>query len=992
MAPPKYSILVPVNRTPELTVPCLASLRRSLSPDETGECEVILADNANSAATTDEIARIGRTLFADRFMCLRQDSELGVSALLNRAAERANGEYLVFLDNSLIAMSGWLTALAGDFAEHPGLGASAATRVYKSDSPAGPFVDYLGSFVSLDGKPENIYRGVPLAWEYVKKRRFFQTVSGRCLLMPRKLFESLGGFNENYTRAFEDTDLTARLHLAGYRLTVNPSALCVVNDEYSAPSGAFYAPDENLFKAEFSGKLTPDLHLLSADDGFSLRLTPWLHLLPEQAGRPGPAPSTFSGMSIAELRKTVVSHPFAEEAHMALAHKLRQAGLAGQTYDVLRAASMLRPEADLLMSAFSAAIDTRSQKNIEEQFINLFSEIRAFDSYLLVAEKQKELCEKYGIDSLAEQYDTWLKTAENFYSELYLPLMRKARDFSENVLSPGTSYLDYAIWRELAYSPRIKAGKGSAKRPGKEIGISVIMPVYNPKLEHLHEAVESVFRQSHDKWELCIADDCSTDPEVLDYLKNLQERDKRVKVAFRTENGHISRSSNTALELAGYEFCALMDQDDLITDNALETVAEAIFNNPRGMLFYSDEDKINEQGNYREAYLKPDWDASLICCQNYVSHLSVYNTARLRQINGFRPGLEGSQDYDLLLRFVDGLPAESIVHIPEILYHWRIHSDSTAFSMTTKPYVFASTVKAIEEYLAKSGVQAKVGKVPGCSFHRPYFLLPSEKALVSIIIHADENTPGTDPIRSLSSNTSYGNIEFVIVHDENQPESLKDHLASLANKYGNVRVLTAEPGTSWGQKSNQAAAAAHGKLLGFIEQSVRPISKYWLEYLAGQLLNRHVGACGAKIVLQDETVHNTGYDCDGTVLSANYRYLHCDAIGPGAMNKLTRKVATTDPRLLFCRRETFNQLSGFDESMNVCAAVDFCLRLPQRGLSAIVDPLVIFSFVKDFRPEPWENDGRLADAGLMREWADKLPSFHPYLKFAKSNLTYSYDI
>lgn len=201
--------------------------------------------------------------------------------------------------------------------------------------------------------------------------------------------------------------------------------------------------------------------------------------------------------------------------------------------------------------------------------------------------------------------------------------------------------------------------------------ISVLVPVYNPRLEWLRECLDSVLAQSYPHWQLCIVDDASTDPEVRQVLAEYAERDARVRVVFREENGNICAASNSALELVEGEFVALLDHDDTLSPGALFRVAQALHRHPDAGLLYSDEDKLNEAGERFDPHFKPQWNPDLLLAQNYISHLGVYRTGLVREVGGFRQGTEGSQDHDLVLRVTARLLPEQIVHIPHVLYHWR---------------------------------------------------------------------------------------------------------------------------------------------------------------------------------------------------------------------------------------------------------------------------------------------------------------------------------
>jgi len=262
--------------------------------------------------------------------------------------------------------------------------------------------------------------------------------------------------------------------------------------------------------------------------------------------------------------------------------------------------------------------------------------------------------------------------------------------------------------------------------------VSVIMPVYNPKPEYLMEAIQSVRKQIYPHWELCIADDASTDKRIRPILERYASEDTRIKVIFRDKNGHISAASNSALALATGEWVALVDQDDLLSEHALFWVIDAVNKNPDALLIYSDEDKINESGRRYDPYFKCDWNVDLFYSHNMISHLGVYRAELLKEGGNFRKGLEGAQDYDLALRCIEKIEPKQIHHIPRILYHWRMHYQSTANTVHAKPYAIIAGQRALNEHFQRQNLNATAELTE--SGYRVRYALPDKLPLVSLII------------------------------------------------------------------------------------------------------------------------------------------------------------------------------------------------------------------------------------------------------------------
>jgi len=236
--------------------------------------------------------------------------------------------------------------------------------------------------------------------------------------------------------------------------------------------------------------------------------------------------------------------------------------------------------------------------------------------------------------------------------------------------------------------------------------ISIIMPVYEPNLVWLEEAIESVKEQIYPNWELCIVDDCSTRDKVRDFLMELSKNDGRIKVALHDKNKNISAASNSAIDLASGEFIALMDQDDLITKHALCLAVKVINSTPDVQLIYSDEDKINAFKTLFDPYFKTDWNNDLFYSQNMFSHFGIFRKDLVESVGRFRVGLEGAQDYDLVLRCIEKIDQEKIAHIPHVLYHWRSHRDSTAFNANTKPYARNAGLMALNDHFSRLKIKA----------------------------------------------------------------------------------------------------------------------------------------------------------------------------------------------------------------------------------------------------------------------------------------------
>ncbi|MDF3013437.1 MAG: gt2E, partial [Cellvibrio sp.] len=389
-----------------------------------------------------------------------------------------------------------------------------------------------------------------------------------------------------------------------------------------------------------------------------------------------------------------------------------------------------------------------------------------------------------------------------YKSEGYLGLkqfvVRTFRTFETN------NSVSYAAWidlNELNSSDFEKARTELAQLPNQPL-ISIVMPTYNSNLKWLNEAIESIRIQPYQNWELCIADDASPNKDIEPFLKDWSARDSRIKFVIRHKNGHISEASNSAIKLASGEWLALFDHDDLFHPFALYWVMHAINKNKDAQLIYSDEDKIDEQGVRHSPYFKPAWNYDLFLSQNCFSHLGLIKKDLAESIGGFRKGLEGSQDHDLILRAIETISEEQIIHIPKVLYHWRVHAESTAKSSDSKPYAALAGERAITEHLQRKGIKAKV-TFKGYGYRVKYDI-PDPMPLVSLIIPTRNGLHLLSQcIESIIDKTHYKNYEFIIVDNGSDDPSTLQYLEKLST-WPNVRVLRDNRPFNYSQLNNLA--------------------------------------------------------------------------------------------------------------------------------------------------------------------------------------------
>ncbi|MEE4909651.1 glycosyltransferase [Pseudomonas alliivorans] len=502
---------------------------------------------------------------------------------------------------------------------------------------------------------------------------------------------------------------------------------------------------------------------------------------------------------------------------------------------------------------------------------------------------------------------------------------------------------DYSRWVEYYDT----LGEADIQRITEHMGrwieyplISIIMPVYNPPLDFLREAVESVRKQLYTNWELCLADDASTNPAVIEYLKSLKASDKRIKVVFRGSNGHISQASNSALDVAKGQFIALMDNDDLLPAHALYWIARTIRENPDAGLIYSDEDKIDTEGNRSSPYFKSDWNEFLFRSQNMICHLAAYRRDLVNQVGKFRVGLEGAQDYDLALRCVDKLERNQIIHIPRVLYHWRIHAGSTAMAGDEKPYAALAGVKALDEHLQRKGGIGSTELLP-TGMYRVHYALPEVLPLVTLVIPTrNAHALVKQCIDSIKNLTTYKNYEIVLIDNgSDDPESL-EYFAQI-DQEENVRVLRDDGPFNYSALNNGAVRIANGELIGLINNDIEVITPEWLSEMVSIALQPKVGAVGARLWYPDNRLQHGGVIVGiGGVAGHAHKYLPKGVHGYFCRAELIQEFSAVTAACLIIKKSVFDEVGGLNEENLKIAFndVDFCLRVQEAGYLNVWTP------------------------------------------------------
>lgn len=469
--------------------------------------------------------------------------------------------------------------------------------------------------------------------------------------------------------------------------------------------------------------------------------------------------------------------------------------------------------------------------------------------------------------------------------------------------------------------------------------ISIVMPVYNVEEKWLRLAIESVFAQSYRNWELCIADDNSSAAHIKPVLKEYSAKDSRIKVVFRGQNGHISAASNSALEIATGDYVALFDNDDALAPNALLYVAAEILNDENAALIYSDEDKIDAHNQRFDPAFKPDWSFDLFYSLNFVNHFCVFRRSILTKIGGFNENVNGSQDYDLILRFIEEIDESQIKHIPRILYHWRAIESSVALDSNSKTYAHEAARSALRGYFKRKKISVEVTRGFE-NYHKINYELPNPAPKVSVIIQIDKfDADFEKSLNFLVSETVYENYEIIIGANLTNFDEFKTKIETFDGGE-KIKFFPLE-NDSLAAKLNKLARQTEGEILVFLAAKTIPLDKNWLRELISQARRNEIGAAGGKILYKDETVRFAGFILGiGGVCGRAYHRFPRESSGNFARLQVVSNYSAVSVECLAVKRADFDALDGFDETNfpKSLFDADFCLRLEIKGKRNLITP------------------------------------------------------
>lgn len=495
--------------------------------------------------------------------------------------------------------------------------------------------------------------------------------------------------------------------------------------------------------------------------------------------------------------------------------------------------------------------------------------------------------------------------------------------------------------------------------------VSVVMPVYNSDPRWLDAAIRSVVDQAYERWELCLADDASSDARVVACLQAWASADHRIHFRVREINGGIAAATNTALETAGGELVTFLDHDDVLRPHALFEVARFFRDHPDQAMAYTDEDHIRPDGVRFDPYLKGGYSRDLLLSNNYLCHLLTIRRSLLTELGGIREGFDGAQDHDLVLRASE---KGNVGHIGDVLYSWRQVPGSTALRGSEKDYAWDAGVRAIEDALTRRGTPGRVEKGSTPGWYTVRYKI-SGTPLVSIVIPTRDRVDLLRVcVRSIEQRTDWTNWRLVIVDNGSVEEETLEYLASLRHE-----VVRDPDYFNYSRIINRGVRATDGEHVLFLNNDVEVVSPEWMTAMLEHSQRPEVGGVGARLLYPDGRPQHEGVRIGGGILAGNI-----DHVGYYNLGESIREVSAVTAACMMMRREVFDRVGGFDERLRVAFNdVDLCLRIRKLGYSIIYQPLArLYHFESATR-------GRLhpmADERLLiSTWGDADTLVDPYV-------------
>lgn len=525
----------------------------------------------------------------------------------------------------------------------------------------------------------------------------------------------------------------------------------------------------------------------------------------------------------------------------------------------------------------------------------------------------------------------------NELDELYRRMAKLRQDLRDLVPRRPYTLGDYDRWARKYYpllkkrvaERRMRDKKGSVAAPL----VSILCPVYRPLASDFQAAVQSVLDQTYQNWELILVDDAGKHRETTDIINDFSKSDHRIRCIVLKRNAGIAGATNMAMDAAKGHYVAFFDHDDLLVDEAIEVMVRAACRTGAKLL-YSDEDKIDQAGYYLEPNLKPDFNYRYLLGCNYICHLTMVETATMRQIGHLKSDYNGAQDHDFVLRATEILQPSEIFHVPEILYHWRKTPNSTAVDVSQKSYAINSGVKCVADHLKRRKIASKVSSIRGLTLYGVDWVFRKQPSVTIIIPFKDQADTTRTCVTNILTHTEYRNYQILLIDNWSVRDETVRFIKEI-KKLSHVAVITVEAPFNFSRLNNFAVAESTSDFVLFMNNDVFVEDPKWLHRMVGEAQAfDDVGAVGAKLLYPNDTIQHAGVVVGSAGVAAHvHRGDPLSDYGYIGRTMLSHEVTAVTAALMLVRRTVFNEVGGFDETDLTVAFndVDLCLKIRKAG-------------------------------------------------------------
>lgn len=633
---------------------------------------------------------------------------------------------------------------------------------------------------------------------------------------------------------------------------------------------------------------------------------------------------------------------------------------------------------------------------------------RGEDYYLIIHCDGRKARIKYNEELIAKRSSVAHKRMEKIKDLMNMETVHVAMDFwkenglraliikSKHKLQGIDNDYDYSEWYDLTKpSEEELEAERKAEFSWRPL-LSVVIPVYQTPEKYLKEMLDSVINQTYSNWELCIADGSPKGKSVEKILRKYAEKDERIKYRVLGENKGISGNTNAAMDLAEGDFIVLADHDDTLTPDAFYQLSKAINKDPENDVIYSDEDKLDMDGGALfEAHFKPDFNIDLLTSTNYICHLFAVRRSLVEQVGQFDHQFDGAQDYDFIFRCTEA--ARKIYHIPKVLYHWRCHQDSTASNPESKLYAFEAGARAIKAHFDRLGIETEsIEKGVDYGKYHTRFVI-KEEPLVSVVIPNKDHHLDLDVcVKSLMEKATYKNLEFIVIENNSTEKATFEYYKKMEKAHENFHVVTWEREFNYSAINNFGVQYAKGNYLLFLNNDTEIIEKDCIQEMLGYCQREDVGAVGARLLYQDDTIQHAGVVIGfGGIAGHTFIGLHKSENSYFHRAMCAQDYSAVTAACMMVKKEVFEKAGGFSEELAVAFNdIDLCMKIRAQNKLIVYNPYaLLYHYESKSRgledtPEKVARFNREI-AIFAKKWPDILkngdPYYNPNLTLRKSN-------